>query len=311
LSARDEGGAFADLFDLARRVDTKNVNRKVLEALVKCGAFDTLRGNRAQLLDAIDSALEIANRATRDRESGQVSLFGEAQDAAPALTPTFKIMAPPSSLEALAWEKETLGIFISGHPLSDVADALVRAGATPVKDLRGFDDDARVSIAGLVTSVRRTMTKSQSQMLIAMVEDMTGSIECVVFPKQYSALQHFFVEDAIVVMQGSLRLRERRGSVPGEETPLELSVTVNDVKPFERRTVAPPPVVSGWHVNVSKRDQIDDLALLIEREPGHVPVVLHIASDEQRIPTGIAQNASIRGELERIFGPGNFRIGPP
>jgi len=311
LSARDEGGAFADLFDLARRVDTKNVNRKVLEALVKCGAFDTLRGNRAQLLDAIDSALEIANRATRDRESGQVSLFGEAQDAAPALTPTFKIMAPPSSLEALAWEKETLGIFISGHPLSDVADALVRAGATPVKDLRGFDDDARVSIAGLVTSVRRTMTKSQSQMLIAMVEDMTGSIECVVFPKQYAALQHFFIEDAIVVMQGSLRLRERRGSVPGEETPLELSVTVNDVKPFERRTVAPPPVVSGWHVNVSKRDQIDDLALLIEREPGHVPVVLHIASDEQRIPTGIAQNASIRGELERIFGPGNFRIGPP
>ena len=311
LSARDEGGAFADLFDLARRVDTKNVNRKVLEALVKCGAFDTLRGNRAQLLDAIDSALEIANRATRDRESGQVSLFGEAQDAAPALTPTFKIVAPPSSLEALAWEKETLGIFISGHPLSDVADALVRAGATPVKDLRGFDDDARVSIAGLVTSVRRTMTKSQSQMLIAMVEDMTGSIECVVFPKQYAALQHFFIEDAIVVMQGSLRLRERRGSVPGEETPLELSVTVNDVKPFERRTVAPPPVVSGWHVNVSKRDQIDDLALLIEREPGHVPVVLHIASDEQRIPTGIAQNASIRGELERIFGPGNFRIGPP
>jgi DNA polymerase-3 subunit alpha len=311
LSARDEGGAFADLFDLARRVDTKNVNRKVLEALVKCGAFDTLPGNRAQLLDAIDSALEIANRATRDRESGQVSLFGEIQDAAPALTPTFKIMAPPSSLEALAWEKETLGIFISGHPLSDVADALVRAGATPVKDLRGFDDDARVSVAGLVTSVRRTMTKSQSQMLIAMVEDMTGSIECVVFPKQYAALQHFFVEDAIVVMQGSLRLRERRGSVPGEETPLELSVTINDVKPFERRTVAPPPIVSGWHLNVSKRDQIDDLAQLIESAPGQVPVVLHIASDEQRIPQGIAQNASIRGELERIFGPGNFRMGPP
>ena len=311
LTARDEGGAFADLFDLARRVDTKNVNRKVLEALVKCGAFDTLPGNRAQLLDAIDSALEIANRATRDRESGQVSLFGEVQDAAPALTPSFKIMAPPSSLEALAWEKETLGIFISGHPLSEFADALVRAGSTPVKDLRGFDDDARITVAGLVTSVRRTMTKSQSQMLIAMVEDMTGSIECVVFPKQYSALQHFFVEDAIVVMQGSLRLRERRGSVPGEETPLELSVTVNDVKPFERRTVAPPPIVSGWHVNVNKRDQIDDLAQLIESAPGQVPVVLHIASDEQRISQGIAQNASIRGELERIFGPGNFRMGPP
>ena len=311
LSARDAGRPFADLFDLARRVDTKNVNRKVLEALVKCGAFDTLPGNRAQLLDAIDSALEIANRATRDRESGQVSLFGEVQDIAPALTPTLKIIPPPSTLEALAWEKETLGIFISGHPLSDVAGALVRAGATPVKDLRSLEDDSRVSVAGLVTSVRRTMTKSQSQMLIAMVEDMTGSIECVVFPKQYASLQHFFVEDAIVVMQGSLRLRERRGSVPGEETPLELSVTVNDVKPFERRTVAPPPQVLGWHVNVSERDQIDELAQLIEHSPGQVPVVLHISSDEQRIPKGISEDASIRSELERIFGPGNFRMGPP
>ena len=311
LVARENGGPFTDLFDLARRVDTKNVNRKALEALVKCGAFDTLPGNRAQLLEAIDSALDIANRATRDRESGQVSLFGEVEDSAPALAPSLKIMPPPTTLEALAWEKETLGIFISGHPLSDVAEALVRAGATPVKDLRALDDDAPVSVAGLVTSVRRTMTKSQSQMLIAVVEDMTGSIECVVFPKQYAALQSHFVEDAIIVMQGRLRLRERRGSVPGEETPLELSVTVNDVKPFERRSVPPPQQLTGWHLNVTKRDQIDDLAQLIETAPGHVPVVLHIASDQKRIPKGISPGVVIRSELERIFGLGNIRLGPP
>ena len=310
LAARNEGGPFTDLFDLARRVDTKNVNRKALEALVKCGAFDTLPGNRAQLLEAIDSALDIANRATRDRESGQVSLFGEVPDSAPALAPSLKIIPPPTTLEALAWEKETLGIFISGHPLSDVAEALVRGGATPVKDLRALEDDAPVSVAGLVTSVRRTMTKSQSQMLIAIVEDMTGSIECVVFPKQYAALQSHFVEDAIIVMQGRLRLRERRGSVPGEETPLELSVTVNDVKPFERRSVPPPQQLTGWHVNVTKRDQIDDLAQLIETAPGQVPVVLHIASDQKRIPKGISPGVVIRGELERIFGPGNIRMGP-
>gem|GEM_PF-8344 len=311
LVAREEGGPFTDLFDLARRVDTKNVNRKVLEALAKCGAFDTLPGNRAQLLDAVDSALEIANRATRDRESGQVSLFGDVQEAAPALAPWFKIMPPPTTLEALAWEKETLGIFISGHPLSDVAEALIRDGATPMKDLRSIEDDAPVSVAGLVTSVRRTMTKSQSQMLIAIVEDMTGSIECVVFPKQYASVQAMFVEDAIVVIQGRLRLRERRGSVPGEETPLELSVTVNEVKPFERRAVPPPQAASGWHLNVTKRDQIDDLAQLIDTAPGHVPVVLHIASDHKRMPKGLSQGFAIQTELERIFGAGNIRMGPP
>ncbi len=107
--------------------------------------------------------------------------------------------------------------------------ALARAGAASIKDLRGFEDDSPARIAGLVTAVRRTLTKAQQQMLIATVEDMTGSIECIVFPKSYPQLQGAFVEDAIVVINGRLRLRERRGAVPGEETPVEFSISVNDV----------------------------------------------------------------------------------
>ena len=176
LAARERDGKFADLFDLTRRVETKAANRKVYEALIKCGALDTLPGNRAQLLDALDGALDAAARESRDRELGQSSLFGMLEEAAPAFAPSLRPLPAPSTMVALTWEKETLGIFVSGHPLADVAEALARTGATSIKDLRGAPDDSPARIAGLVTAVRRTLTKAQQQMLIATIEDMTGSI---------------------------------------------------------------------------------------------------------------------------------------
>ena len=307
LLAAREDGKFADFFDCVRRVDPKQVNRKVYEALIKCGAFDTLPGNRSQLLDALDAALEGANRAARDREMGQFSLFGEALDTPAALTPALRPIAPPTTLEALAWEKETLGIFVSGHPLSDVAEALVRGGASPIKDLRALEDESPIRIAGLVTAVRRTLTKAQSQMLIATVEDMGGAVEVVVFPKQYAVLQGFFVEDAIVIVDGRLRLRERRGSTPGEETPLELGVTASDVSRFERG--AAPPKVMGWHVTVSHRAQIDELAVLLSEWPGTVPLVVHI--NGETVTRSLAASAQMRAQLTAIVGEANLREGPP
>jgi DNA polymerase-3 subunit alpha len=309
LAARERDGKFADLFDLTRRVETKAANRKVYEALVKCGALDTLPGNRAQLLDALDGALDAAARESRDRELGQSSLFGMLEEAAPAFAPSLRPLPAPSTMVALTWEKETLGIFVSGHPLADVAEALARTGATSIKDLRGAPDDSPARIAGLVTAVRRTLTKAQQQMLIATIEDMTGSIECIVFPKSYPQLQGAFIEDAIVVINGRLRLRERRGAVPGEETPVEFSVSVNEVQPFQRQ--AAPPDFPGWHVTVSSRSHVDALAQLLEESPGTTPLVFHISGQTKRSSRGIANAPYVKSELERIVGPGNVRIGYP
>ena len=309
LRARERDGKFTDLFDFTKRVDPKAANRKVDEALIRCGAFDTLPGNRAQLLDALDGALDVAARESRDRELGQSSLFGMLEEAAPAFTPSLRMLPAPTTMVALTWEKETLGIFVSGHPLSDVAEALARTGSTSVKALRGVEDDAPVRIAGLVTGVRRTLTKAQQQMLIATVEDMTGSIECIVFPKSYAQLQGAFVEDAIVVINGRLRLRERRGAVPGEETPVEFSLSVNDVQPFARQ--APPPEFPGWHITVSTRRHVDALAQLLEESPGTIPLVFHISGQTKRSSRGIANAPYVKSELERIVGPSNVRIGYP
>ncbi|MBV9717695.1 MAG: DNA polymerase III subunit alpha [Candidatus Eremiobacteraeota bacterium] len=310
IDVRTRDGRFADLFDLAERVDGKQVNRRVFEALVKCGALDGLPGNRAQKLAALDTALELAARATRDAELGQASLFGEMDARASSLAPKMPSVAAPTTREMLAWERETLGIFVSGHPLAEIAPLLRRAGATPIKALQAMQDDALVTIAGTVTGARRSLTKSGQQILVAQLEDTSGVCDVVLFSKTYPQAQHLFENDALLVVKGRIRLRERPAAVPGDEPRLELSVVANEVAPF-----VPPAIVAyggavrGWHVDVTHRDQIDRLARLIDDWPGEVPVVMHVQGRAQRVARAIARDVRVRAELERIFAPQGVREG--
>ncbi len=309
IETRDRDGRFRDVFDLAGRIDAKQVNRRVFEALIKCGALDGVTGNRAANLAALDAAIELAARTTRDAQLGQVSLFGEA-GAAPTLAPKLPSVAAPTTREMLAWERETLGIFVSGHPLSEIAPLLARTGAVPIKDLRDSQDDSAVTIAGAVMGVRRTLTKAGQQILIAQLEDTTGLCDVILFSKLYAQAAHLFESDAILVVRGRVRLRERPGGAPGEEPRVELSVAANDVTPFN-----PPPQAAvaaaarGWHVDVTHREQIDRLARLIDEWPGEIPVVMHVQGRSQRVARAIADDLRVRGELERIFAPQGVREG--
>jgi DNA polymerase-3 subunit alpha len=307
-----ENGPFDDLFDLAARVDAKHVNRRVLEALIKCGALDGLPGNRSQKLAALDTALELAARTTRDAELGQVSLFGGLATETTTLVPKLPSVAAPTTREMLAWERETLGIFVSGHPLAELEPALRRAGATPIKELAGLPEDAQVKIAGSVTAVRRTLTKSGAQLLVAQLADTSGFADVILFSKAYAALSHLFENDAILVVKGRLRLRERPGAAPGDEPQVELSVAATEAASFVPPP-APPAVADsrGWHVDVTRRDQIDRLARLMDEWPGEVPVVMHVAGRSQRVARAVAGDAYVRDELERIFAPNGVREGTP
>ncbi len=310
LEERDKNGPFVDLFDFARRVDGKQVNRRVFESLIKCGALDCLPGNRAQKMAALDVAMRIAAAETRDAALGQASLFGESDAATvEGLAPSLPSVAPPTTLQMLQWEKETLGIFVSGHPLADIAEALARTGAVPVKDLRQREDDTFVSVAGMVTGVRRTLTKAGQQILIATIEDVTGSVEAVVFSKIYAQVQGFFEADKILVVKGRLRTRERIGGPVGQEGPMETTIAVSDVLAFERPAAASR--APGWHVNVTQRDQVDRLVAILDEWPGSVPLVLRVGEREQKLARGIASDYRVKLELERIVGAGNVQEGLP
>ncbi|MBV8074575.1 MAG: DNA polymerase III subunit alpha, partial [Candidatus Eremiobacteraeota bacterium] len=312
LETRERDGRFTDIFDFAKRIDPKHANRRVLEALVKSGALDALPGNRAQLFDALEVALELAASTARERELGQFSLFGASSEGE-TIAPKLRALAPPATMEVLAWERETLGVFLSGHPLADVAEALARSGAIPIREAKAriaaaADEESVTVVAGLLTHVRRTMTRAQSQMLIATLEDMSGSIECLVFPKNYDELQAAFVQDEIVIVTGRVRIRERPGNQAPSENPTEPSLQVSAVTPFERRK--PAPSSPGWHLVLGRREQIDELAALCAEFPGNVPIVLHFGADSRLMQKGISPGG-VRASLERIFGAANVREGPP
>ncbi len=310
IETRDGGGRFVDLFELAERVDAKQINRRVFEALIKCGAVDGIPGHRAQKLAALDTALELAARTTRDAELGQASLFGEAGTATPTLVPKLPSVAAPTTAEMLSWERETLGIFVSGHPLAEIAPLLARAGATPIREIRELPDDAAVTVAGTVTGVRRSVTKAGQQILVAQLEDTTGVCDVVVFAKIYPAVHQLFENDAVLLVKGRLRLRERPAPTPGDEPRVELSVAANDVSAFVPPAgPVPGGATRGWHVEVTHREQIDRLARLIDEWPGEVPVVMHVRGRTQRVARAIAGDARVRGELERIFEPKGVREG--
>ncbi|TAM91954.1 DNA polymerase III subunit alpha [bacterium] len=312
IAAREDGGPFSSIFDLAARVDTKQLNKRVLEALVKAGALDSLPGNRSQQLDAVEGALSSAGRAARDRELGQASLFGalESTDGGAAVAHVLRELPPPPQSEALAWEKEHLGLYLSGHPLAEAAQALYARTGRSIRELQQCQDDEPVCVGGIIVELRKVLTKQQQQMLIARVEDTTGSVEVVVFPKVYPAVQHLFVRDNVVIVKGRLRIREARGAVSAEseeETPLEVTIHLNEAMPFEYHGVAQS--TRGWHLRVATKAQIDRLRALVSEWPGEVPLVLHHGAHVKRLPAGISGAPQVRGALEQIFGAEAMREG--
>jgi DNA polymerase-3 subunit alpha len=284
----------------------------VLEALVKAGALDSLPGNRSQQLDAVEGALSSAGRAARDRELGQASLFGalESTGGGTAVAHVLRELPPPPQSEALAWEKEHLGLYLSGHPLAEAAQALYARTGRSIRELQQCQDDEPVCVGGIIVELRKVLTKQQQQMLIARIEDTTGSVEVVVFPKVYPAVQHLFERDGVVIVKGRLRVREARGAVSTEseeETPLEVTIHLNEAVPFEYHGVAQS--TRGWHLRVATKAQIDRLRALVSEWPGEVPLVLHHGAHVKRLPAGISGAPQVRGALEQIFGAEAMREG--
>ena len=248
-------------------IDAQAANRKVYEALIKCGALDSLPGNRAQLLDALDARARAAAREARDRESGQASLFGEAEADAEQLTPPLRRLPAPPMLERSAWEKETLGIFVSGHPLADVAEALgarrrdADQGAARARRRRAGADrghgDERAPHAdqGAAADADRDDRRHDRHRSSASS-----------FPKTYPQLQGAF-------RAGRDRRRSRprafaraaRDAARATRRRSSSALSVNEVKPFERRHVPPPPTRLARHAPRARSTSTRSTQLLASR----------------------------------------------
>ncbi|WP_028582917.1 DNA polymerase III subunit alpha [Desulfogranum mediterraneum] len=219
LAERKENGPFASLDDFCSRIDGSRVNRKVVESLIKAGAFDSMGGKRAQYMEVLDQALEQAKAIQRDRLSGQMSLFGLA--ATPEAASSTTITLPPilewPELQKLGFEKETIGFFLTGHPLEGVKQDIGLIADTEIEGLDGWREGQAVRIGGLITSYKEHKSKKGDRMAFVSLEDMAAKVEVIVFPSTFADCSELLLSDHPLIVLGTVQQGERGAKIIAQE----------------------------------------------------------------------------------------------
>lgn len=212
IRTRDADGPFTSVEDFAKRVSTSKVNKKAWEALIKSGAFDSL-GDRSDLLFNLENILAFASKLQKEAISGQTDMFGNL--VGEGLIPKIELRSAPvkyTEKEQLMWERELLGLYISAHPL-DNYDAFFEEQTVPLRGLTPAIDGQKVTVGGLVTTIRTIITKSGSKMAFVGIEDKTGETEIIVFPKFYEQLGDTLRQDVVLKVTGNVNARDREGNL--------------------------------------------------------------------------------------------------
>ncbi|PLS81926.1 DNA polymerase III subunit alpha [Candidatus Saccharibacteria bacterium] len=211
LRARGEG-PFKSVEDFAKRVNCRQVNRRVWEALIKAGGFDE-HGDRSDLLFNLDTILAYAQKLQKDLASGQADLFGGLSDA--VAMPTIKLDPAPNKhpdKERLTWERELLGLYLSAHPLDKYDDYFTEQTA-PIATLKPSLDGHGITVGGVVSSVRQIVTKSGGKMAFVQIEDKSGEGELIVFPKTYEKIGALLKQDEVIKATGKVSSRDKEGNL--------------------------------------------------------------------------------------------------
>ncbi len=217
VEEREKNGPYKNFEDFCSRVNTRKVNKRVLESLIKCGAFDSLGHRRSQLMEVLDQALELGQARRLEKASGQMSLFDAMAKAAPKGQEITALDLPDipewPEAELLSREKEALGFYISGHPLDPYAKELERLTPTNTGNIAGVPDNSRVSIAGILRTKKEITTKKGERMAFLTVEDLHGSIEVVCFPEVFAASRELLDSDVPLWIQGTYKKDETEKGV--------------------------------------------------------------------------------------------------
>ena len=209
IEAREEK-PFLDIFDFCERVNLGKVNRRVIESLIKCGAFDSTGAHRAQLMAALDEAIEYGQKIGRDRDGGQSNMFSAFSEAKVEDEPQ-KLPGVPEwdESDALAYEKEALGFYITGHPLERYTDEIKRMATLDTVSIQAAGDGMTVRMAGLPAEIKEKITKKGDRMAFVRLEDLKGSLELIVFPDCFAQCCDCLRSDEPVMVKGTVDKDER------------------------------------------------------------------------------------------------------
>jgi DNA polymerase-3 subunit alpha len=312
IAAREEDGPFTSLWDFCRRVDCRAVNKKAIEALIKCGAFDSTGATRTGLLQILEQAQGAGQKTQLDAQMGQASIF-ELEEPAPGGNrggPDPPVPALPDERAQLnVWERETLGLFLSSHPLKEVRPALRARVECSLAELKKKRDGEWVTVGGMISECKRIRTRKGDPMMFATLDDLEGQVEMLVFNSAYAANAEKVDVDKVVIVRGRVDHKEEG----------EVKLVAQEVEPFEptpeeveeaaaAAAVAEPDV---RRVTVEVQPEVaetflDDLKDLCRSFPGDHELELRVGPRRLVLGDGyrISADPACRSELDALAGVG-------
>lgn len=311
VAERRKRGKFSDLFDFCERVEAAACNRSTIETLIKAGAMDSLGGNRRQLTEVIDRAMQSGANALADRKRGQKSLFGdeEDEDGAP-LKVEYPDLPEWDEREKLSKEKEVLGFYLTSHPLAEYEEKLKNFCSHTVTQLASLAHRQEVLIGGMISSIKTSHTRNPkpgqpSKFANFDLEDMSSAIRCIVWPDDYVAYEELLQQDAVLVARGVVD--KSRGDEP--------NLVVNELIRIDELDAK---YTTGIRVRLDVEKQ--GLAILprfreiLRGYPGRCNLEIVVAMSDGSSVRLESQNTSVditpqlRTRIDDLLGPGNYRL---
>jgi DNA polymerase-3 subunit alpha len=314
LDAREKGDEFASIWDFCERVDTRTVNKRAVECLVKCGALDSTGASRKGMLQALPHATSFGQKAQEDSRMGQGSIFDLG--AGTAEVEAGRSHHPPivaeefDRRELLRLEKETLGTYLSSHPLAEVKEALRTRVDCPLSGLESKADGSVVTVGGIVTECKRIRTKRGDPMMFATLDDVEGQVEMLILGQVFTESGEHVAPDAVLVVRGRLDHKERGDSkLLAQE--IEVFQPTEDEVAKARAARDLGPVLLRVNAAQFGPSLIEELKAIFHHNPGDVEVELEMETRDgtRRLRFGggyrVRPSAALDAELDALLGAGS------
>jgi len=263
---------FDSLFDFCERVDLRKVNKRVIESLIRSGAFDGTGAFRSQMIAALEDALEYGQTIQRERTDPQMGLFGAGGNAPAAINaPPLPAITEWDERQRLAFEKESLGFYISGHPLSRYEELLGKFTSSDTLSIKEIDDGKTIRVGGIVLTIKTILTKKGEPMAFVTIEDLQGTVEVIVFPSTYAKAADSLFEDMPVLVQGQVQRDENAIKI--------LADTIIPMDKAEETWTA--AVHLSLDVTRTERDLLPRLYDIFKKHPGTCRTYIHLRDPEK------------------------------
>ena len=317
VAERDKGGAFTSIYDFCERVDTKTVQKSTLDALVRCGAFDSVHDSRAAMVQVMEPAYEAAQRSQQDKASGQFSMFGGSTAAAASDAPRASVALPKTTEfpkhELLQMEKELLGIYVSSHPLTERQADVEAFGQNTTRQMQHLGEGTPVKLAAMISAIRARVGKSGrsegKKWAIVEFEDLEGKIEGMVFADLYESLMAkdptLVKTDRVVIVDATV---DRKREAP--------ALIVRDIMAIEEAAAKlTTGVLMRFDTQAHGVEALTQLEPLLKKYKGGIETWMSITcADGKRAAINPGRGVRVRPapefikEFEQTFGPGTIEL---